>query len=67
MLYVRDFSLNHISLTDARPSQWLESTVEPETTVYDDVSGSWSLKIRRADGSVRQMKCHHIVQATGHS
>lgn len=47
--------------------QWTDSTVEPDSTVYDDATGTWSLKIRRGDGTIRDLKCHQIVQATGHS
>ncbi|KAF8317904.1 FAD/NAD(P)-binding domain-containing protein [Clavulina sp. PMI_390] len=44
---------------------WLESTVEPNSTVYDEASGTFTLKVRRGDGSVRELKTHHIVLATG--
>ncbi|KAF8317903.1 putative flavin-containing monooxygenase YUCCA3 [Clavulina sp. PMI_390] len=46
---------------------WLESTIEPDTTVYDDATGVFTLKVRRGDGSIRELKTHHVVLATGHS
>ncbi|KAF8310237.1 uncharacterized protein EI90DRAFT_1243756 [Cantharellus anzutake] len=46
---------------------WLKSTVEPNSTSYDEATETWTISIRKGDGSVRQLKCKHIVQATGHS
>ena len=37
----------------------------PGSAAYDDASGFWNLEIRRGDGDVRQVKCHHVIQATG--
>ena len=55
---------------------WFEAYVEsmelnywPSTTfergAYDENSGQWSVVLRKADGTVRQMHPRHIVMATG--
>ncbi|KAF8309272.1 pyridine nucleotide-disulfide oxidoreductase family protein [Clavulina sp. PMI_390] len=44
---------------------WLGSTVEPDSTSYDEATGLYTLKIRRGDGSLRELKTQHIVLATG--
>ncbi|KAF8311499.1 FAD/NAD(P)-binding domain-containing protein [Clavulina sp. PMI_390] len=44
---------------------WLGSTIEPDSTVYDESASQFSLKIRRSDGSIRELKTSHIVLATG--
>lgn len=46
---------------------WTESSVLPDTTAYDEATGTWTLQIRRGDGTVRKMKCRQNVQATGHA
>lgn len=32
---------------------------------YDDAEGRWTVRVRRADGSVRTLRPSHVVQATG--
>ncbi len=55
---------------------WLESYAEflelnvwtaTELTqaVRDEASGQWLLELKRADGSMRRMRCPHLVMATG--
>jgi hypothetical protein len=46
---------------------WLKSTVEPNSTSYNGATETWSITIRKGDGSLHQLECKHIVQATGHS
>ncbi|KAG8884116.1 hypothetical protein FRB98_002606 [Tulasnella sp. 332] len=46
---------------------WTDSSVVPDSTTYDEAIGTWTLQVRRGDGTVRELKSHHIVQATGHS
>ena len=45
--------------------QWMKSEVIPGSTVYDDESETWSISILRGDGSVREINCQHVIQATG--
>ncbi|GAA3370089.1 NAD(P)/FAD-dependent oxidoreductase [Streptomyces antimycoticus] len=42
---------------------WGSSTFEHGT--YDEDAGTWEVRIRRADGSVRVLRPHHVVLATG--
>jgi len=55
---------------------WLEAYVDsleidywPSTELadgsYDEAEGRWSVVLRRADGSTRQMRPRHVVMATG--
>lgn len=44
---------------------WTKTTIENSS--YDDVSKSWTLTLRRGDGSTRTLHPRHIVFATGHS
>jgi len=46
---------------------WMSSTVVTGSTSYDASTGTWSLSIEKGDGTRRDITCHHIVQATGHS
>ncbi|KAF8330178.1 uncharacterized protein EI90DRAFT_3204995 [Cantharellus anzutake] len=46
---------------------WLKSTIEPNSTFYNEECGTWTLTVRTGDGSIRKMKCKHLVQATGHA
>ena len=43
----------------------MKSAVIPGSTVYDDESETWSISILRGDGSVREINCRHVIQATG--
>ena len=45
----------------------MSATVEPSSTSYDPVTKNWKLRIKTQDGTVREMRCHHVVQATGHA
>jgi putative flavoprotein involved in K+ transport len=38
---------------------------ELESGSYDEAKGDWSVTLRRADGSAREMHTRHIVMATG--
>ena len=42
---------------------WTETSFEAGH--YDEAAGSWTVSLRRADGTVRQMHPRHIVLATG--
>ena len=50
-------------------AEFLELNVWTSTEVhdprYDDHAREWALSIKRADGSVRTMRCKHLVMATG--
>ncbi|KAF8317905.1 dimethylaniline monooxygenase [Clavulina sp. PMI_390] len=46
---------------------WLGSTVEPDSATYDDTNATFSLRVRREDGTVRTLTARHIVLATGSS
>ena len=41
------------------------TTLLPEGAVYDDESETWSISLLRGDGSVREISCRHVIQATG--
>lgn len=46
-------------------SKWNETTVVPGSTVYDEESHTWEIAVSRKDGTRRDFKCRHLVQATG--
>jgi cation diffusion facilitator CzcD-associated flavoprotein CzcO len=57
-------------------ANWFEAYVEAmelnywtgttfESGIYDEASGRWSVGLRRADGSSREMHPRHVVMATG--
>ncbi|KAF8333988.1 uncharacterized protein EI90DRAFT_3015066 [Cantharellus anzutake] len=46
---------------------WLNSSVVPGTAAYDKASENWTLEIQRADDSKREIKCKHVILATGHA
>jgi len=51
--YVQSMELNYWAAT------------EFEGGVYDEKEGRWSVVLRRADGSTREMRPRHVVMATG--
>jgi putative flavoprotein involved in K+ transport len=42
---------------------WTETDFEGGT--YDERTGRWSVRLRRADGTIREMHPRHVVMATG--
>lgn len=44
---------------------WMKTTIEAAS--FDDATGTWTLILRRGDGSTRTLHPRHIVFATGHS
>ncbi|KAF8333983.1 uncharacterized protein EI90DRAFT_3015060 [Cantharellus anzutake] len=46
---------------------WLDSSIVPGTAAYDKASENWTLEIQRADDSKREIKCKHVILATGHA
>ena len=42
---------------------WTSSSLEEST--YDDATGRWTVRIRRGDGSIRELHPRHVVMATG--
>src|SRR4030088_3453014 len=51
--YVESMELNYWTVT------------EFESGAYDEVEGRWSVVLRRADGTTREMHPRHVVMATG--
>lgn len=58
-------SLQSLTSSTYPSSKWLETTLVPGTSCYDEGSHTWKLSIDRKDGSRRNIKCRHLVQATG--
>ncbi|KAK9472389.1 uncharacterized protein V1510DRAFT_417353 [Dipodascopsis tothii] len=44
---------------------WLQTTVS--SAEYDRATRTWTVKLKRADGTERVLHPHHVIQATGHS
>lgn len=44
---------------------WTKTTIE--TSSYNETTKSWTVTLRRRDGSLRTLRPRHIVFATGHS